>query len=372
MSIIAAGTTTTTALSSTGNTDGTLQFQVNGTTASVTLNTLGAIGVGSTPNFGTAGQALVSAGSTAAPTWASVTTSPAGSNTQIQYNNSGSFGASSALTFDSVNLATNTAGSNATMGINSTSSSLYLQSRPDVSYSRLVSSVYLLDLLTVANQPITFSANSAERFRIGGSGQLGIGGANYGTSGQVLTSGGASAAPSWASPSGGSLIFLSEVTASNSSTVDIETTFDSTYDEYVIKVTNLIPETSNTGIRARVKIGGVYDDTSNYSSASTVTQSIGDSYTGNDGGTTMFLTTSFAGANRPTSFEFLVHNPSSTSYAKGFNWSGLLYRNGATLSASFVGAGLNSSTSACTGVRFYMTADRIVSGTFRLYGIKKS
>ena len=47
MSIIASGTTTTTALVSTGNTDGTLQLQVNGTTPSVTLNTLGAVGVGS-------------------------------------------------------------------------------------------------------------------------------------------------------------------------------------------------------------------------------------------------------------------------------------------------------------------------------------
>ena len=40
---------------------------------------------------------------------------------------------------------------------------------------------------------------AAERMRIGSAGQLGIGGATYGTSGQVLTSGGASAAPSWAS-----------------------------------------------------------------------------------------------------------------------------------------------------------------------------
>jgi hypothetical protein len=38
-----------------------------------------------------------------------------------------------------------------------------------------------------------------ERFRAGPAGQWGIGGANYGTSGQVFTSGGASAAPSWAS-----------------------------------------------------------------------------------------------------------------------------------------------------------------------------
>ena len=32
---------------------------------------------------------------------------------------------------------------------------------------------------------------------IGAAGQIGIGGANYGTSGQVLTSNGSSAAPSW-------------------------------------------------------------------------------------------------------------------------------------------------------------------------------
>jgi len=36
-----------------------------------------------------------------------------------------------------------------------------------------------------------------ERLRIGSAGQFGIGGANYGTSGQVLTSGGASGAVSW-------------------------------------------------------------------------------------------------------------------------------------------------------------------------------
>ncbi len=37
----------------------------------------------------------------------------------------------------------------------------------------------------------------SERFRIGSAGQLGIGGANYGTAGQVLTSAGSGAAPSW-------------------------------------------------------------------------------------------------------------------------------------------------------------------------------
>lgn len=41
------------------------------------------------------------------------------------------------------------------------------------------------------------TSSSMERLRIGSAGQLGIGGSNYGSSGQVLTSNGASAAPSW-------------------------------------------------------------------------------------------------------------------------------------------------------------------------------
>ena len=36
-----------------------------------------------------------------------------------------------------------------------------------------------------------------EKFRLGNDGQLGIGGANYGTSGQVLTSGGSGSAATW-------------------------------------------------------------------------------------------------------------------------------------------------------------------------------
>jgi len=51
---------------------------------------------------------------------------------------------------------------------------------------------------------IRLATGNAERFRVGSAGQFGVGGATYGSSGQVLTSGGASAAPSWAAvPAGG-------------------------------------------------------------------------------------------------------------------------------------------------------------------------
>ena len=80
MSTIAAGTSSGTALVSTGNTDGTLQLQVNGTTPSVTLAANGAIGVGSSPSYGTSGQALISGGSSAAPAWGTVSTGVLGTN----------------------------------------------------------------------------------------------------------------------------------------------------------------------------------------------------------------------------------------------------------------------------------------------------
>jgi hypothetical protein len=46
-----------------------------------------------------------------------------------------------------------------------------------------------------------FYTNGTERFRVGPAGQLGIGGANYGSSGQVFTSNGSGSAPSWGSVS---------------------------------------------------------------------------------------------------------------------------------------------------------------------------
>jgi len=53
------------------DTSGALELQVAGTTTAVTLNTNGALGVGSTPSYGTSGQALLSSGTGSAPTWGS-------------------------------------------------------------------------------------------------------------------------------------------------------------------------------------------------------------------------------------------------------------------------------------------------------------
>jgi hypothetical protein len=52
-----------------------------------------------------------------------------------------------------------------------------------------------------AANTVAIATASTERVRVGPAGQVGVAGANYGTAGQVLTSAGPSAAPSWQTPS---------------------------------------------------------------------------------------------------------------------------------------------------------------------------
>ena len=57
---------------------------------------------------------------------------------------------------------------------------------------------------TGSNGHFKVTTEGSERLRIGSAGQIGLDGANYGTSGQVLTSNGSGSAPSWEDASGGS------------------------------------------------------------------------------------------------------------------------------------------------------------------------
>lgn len=281
MSIIRAGTTTTTALTSIGNTDGTLQLQVNGTTPSVTLNTLGAVGVGASPNFGTSGQALVSAGSTAAPSWGNVQ-APLVSGTNIKTINGGS---------------------------------------------------------------------------VLGSGDLAVG--------------------------GGSWIFLSSATASNSATVDIENTFDSTYDTYVIVVNGMRPSTDEALSRAQLKIGGSYQTSGYvgvYGNPNSNTANSFASTTSTVASPAAHITLSGgAGQTNETwggsSFMFRIYNPSSTVVRKAVDydgWSIARASNNYWQERLIGSARFNTNQSALTGVRFFYSTGNVATGTFYLYGIKKS
>ena len=417
MSIIAAGTTTTTALSSTGNTDGTIQLQVNGTTPSVTLNALGAVGVGAVPNFGTSGQALVSAGSTAAPTWTTIAAS--------QWTTSGS---NISYTAGQVQIGTGSAAAPALSVASDTNTGIFFPAADTIAFAeggaevarfdasgnlllgttsgseRLVVTGATGDIARItdntnapllfgtnANGPYVFTPSSAalrfgtfntERARITSTGawSFGSSGTATGTSGQVLTSAGSGAAPTWATPAGGSWVFLSSVTATGATqVVDIETTIDSTYDTYAIIYTNVYHNTaSDYALAVRVRAGGSYSTASQYRFHLSRSSSTSGTYVGQAGptNTSFVITGSQAGefGNNPARAAGILYfsNPSSTNAYKNFWGDGVAVDVSDTATQAKFSGSFTIAGQAVTGIRFLFATSVFVYGTFRLYGIKNS
>jgi len=173
---------------------------------------------------------------------------------------------------------------------------------------------------------------------------------------------------------GAGLVFLSSVVASASATVDLETTFDSTFDVYMIIATDVVFATDSTDILCRLKLGGSYDAGSNYRFHTHRMKSAGATYEASFSGAFESLllgTTVSNAADQSIQFSMTVSGVAGTSLRKKVDWKGIY---GGTVNAStpFTGGGDNSATTALTGVRFFASSGNITSGTFRLYGITNS
>jgi hypothetical protein len=193
-----------------------------------------------------------------------------------------------------------------------------------------------------------------------------------GTNGNVLTSNGTTW-QSTAPAGGGSWVFLASVTASNSATVVLETGIDSTYDNYAIIFSNVRPASDSVQLRCRLRLDGSYQ-TSNYTSMSFYvfpTTSSSTNYV-----TTQIDLIRFGMGNasaRTGMGQIFFSMPSSTSIYKGLTFCAAGLGSSSTDVSSNTGTGWHiDSTSALTGLQFYMSAGNMATGTFRLYGIKNS
>ena len=174
------------------------------------------------------------------------------------------------------------------------------------------------------------------------------------------------------------MTLLSTVTASSASTSDIETTFDSTYDSYVIVAVGVTVSASNCVLGFQMKLGGSYS-TNNYKFHTGTMQSSSSSYQSmrSNGGTMAQLSNELASSSQDVAgavanYTINISNPSSTSFGKTAYWQGqALDRNTSGGAAAMsIGSCYNTATSALTGIRFLADSGTI-SGTFRLYGIAK-
>jgi len=81
------------------------------------------------------------------------------------------------------------------------------------------------DGVAVGTDSIDLSIGGASKFKVGSAGQLGIGGANYGTTGQVLKSAGASAAPTWGTDTGGKVLGMATASVAETSRTTSSTSY---------------------------------------------------------------------------------------------------------------------------------------------------
>jgi hypothetical protein len=193
-----------------------------------------------------------------------------------------------------------------------------------------------------------------------------------GTSGQVLKSNGASA-PSWVTPSSGALTLLSTIIASNASTVDIETTFNSTYDTYMI-VASGVTFNSADAVACRMKIAGSYLTSNTYYWHTNVSKSDSTSYAAVIGqGSNTIRMSDYGTGSAPTvsNFVIMVYVPASATLYKTITWQGISNRADRAETAS--GVARNDYAEVLTGIRLYgFNGSSLISGNFRLYGIANS
>jgi hypothetical protein len=203
-------------------------------------------------------------------------------------------------------------------------------------------------------------------------------GTNYastaaGTSGQVLQSNGAGA-PTWvAAPTASGLTLLSTVTASASATVDMETTFSSTYNAYLIIGAGIVVSNDGGSFSCRLKIGGSYSTTNykghfmqvasgstTYAATANVTDSIG-------------IAASLGNVtNEGLNFTMKVYLPSGTTLRNMVTGEVVYTRDSADVLQGGAFLGGNTVVGAVTGVRFFPSSGNITSGVFRLYGFANS
>ena len=183
-----------------------------------------------------------------------------------------------------------------------------------------------------------------------------------------------------ASGVGGAWTFISETVASNSATISITSGITSTYDLYMVVITNLDPATTDTELDMLVSTdGGSAYRTSGYRESSS-RHGVGgarDDYVNTSATSLQILGGSGANeslnaGNRGGNAIVYIPNPSDTG-EKTQIWGQGGYHSNGNEQQSVIGTGCyDSAAEDLDAVRFQMESGNISTGNFALYGLKNS
>ena len=203
-------------------------------------------------------------------------------------------------------------------------------------------------------------------------GALQVASTGLATSGYVLTSNGSSALPSFqAAAGGGSWVLIQTQTASSSASLDFTTGITSTYNNFVVVFSNIIPSTQNNIlIRVSTDGGSTYATTGYVSSIAGMNVSSGGSYSALSGTNTdgFYLTgpgLGVAPGASGTVFLYGLTNGQEPAVAGNCTF----WRAGNALWTAWVG-GYSTSTTV-NAIRIIGDAGTLTSGIVSLYGISK-
>lgn len=178
---------------------------------------------------------------------------------------------------------------------------------------------------------------------------------------------------------------IKTVTASNSTTVDFVNgsggvVLDGTYKAYVVKITNLVPQTDDEDLRLRTSTNGgsSYDSgAGNYKwSTSGFSSNSSSGNYGNNSDTTINLScptsvgTIGIGNATGESYSAVVYinNPADASLYTSINFTANYILSGGD-TMGLVGSGARLAVADVDAIRFLMSSGNITSGTFTLYGL---
>ena len=168
-------------------------------------------------------------------------------------------------------------------------------------------------------------------------------------------------------------VYLSTVTASNSATVDIETTIDSSYKSYVVVFENVLTVSPLISLYCRLKISGSYHSgASDYNWGYFTLE--GSTVSGNSdvADSSILISDDLDNdSDKTMSGRMILHDPSNTATKKRVQWEMFNWRESISRQRMTVGHATDSSSNAAvTGVRFLASSGNIATGTFTLFGIR--
>jgi len=170
----------------------------------------------------------------------------------------------------------------------------------------------------------------------------------------------------------GSLVLIDSETVSSGVPSVSLTGVDSTYDVYMVIVSNLQCDTDVEDVKCRVTEGGTANSTTNYDRASKLLRastSFSDQYAADETSWDMGTNIGTATGESSNFVQYIFNANNSSEYT--FMTKEVAELNSTPELVGQQGGGVFTSTSTVDGINFFMDSGNIDSGEFKLYGLKK-